>query len=182
MFPVIDISLTSRKQKFLEGLLVSCRFLVSKHFCGTDPGFKALEPLTWGEKCAMLQCVKCPGFTLQCPEHRASTIVLLPQRSTKFCELKKKRIHIYRAAVQWDGYQAALASLRPGDCLIVVDYQMNGSVLHRDSTTGSHMGANTAQFAIYPAFLALCLPDGSVVRGGIIFLSKDTKHDQHQVK
>ena len=59
---------------------------------------------------------------------------------------------------------------------------MNGSVLHRDSTTGSHMGANTAQFAIYPAFLALCLPDGSVVRGGIIFLSKDTKHDQHQVK
>ena len=59
---------------------------------------------------------------------------------------------------------------------------MNGSILHQDSTTSSHMGTNTAQFAIYPAFIAVGLPDGTVARGGIIFLSTDLKHDRHQVK
>ena len=90
--------------------------------------------------------------------------------------------HIYRAACQWRAYQADLDSLQPGHLTMVVDYQMNGTILHKDSTTSSHMGANTAQFCIYPAFLAMRLTDGRVVRGGIIFLSRDTKHDRHQVK
>ena len=135
-------------------------------------------------------------------------MVPLSQWCTKFCEIKQKKIHslftesvslstlvkqfnsdlmklsghIYRAACQWSAYQADVDSLQPGHLTMVVDYQMNGTILHKNSTTSSHMGANTAQFCIYPAFLAVRLTDGRVVRGGIIFLSWDTKHDRHQVK
>ena len=78
--------------------------------------------------------------------------------------------------------QVNLLHLRPGYLLTVCDYQMNGSVLHVNSTTSSKMGANTTQFAIYPVYLVLCLPDGTLVRGGMVFLSRDLKHDRHQVE
>ena len=72
-------------------------------------------------------------------------------------------------------------SIKPGDLLYVCDYQMNGTVLHVDSTTTSKMGANTCQFCIYPVFVMVGLVDGAVVRGGVIFLSRDLKHDWRQV-
>ena len=77
--------------------------------------------------------------------------------------------------------QVNLCHLRPGYLILIQDYQMNGTVLHVDSTTSSNMGANTTQFAIFPVYLVLCLPDGTLVRGGMIFLSRDLKHDRHQV-
>ena len=64
---------------------------------------------------------------------------------------------------------------------MVVDYQQNGLVLHRDATTSSHMGANTSHFAIYPVYLEVGLPGETVACGGIIWLSSDLKHDREQV-
>ena len=58
---------------------------------------------------------------------------------------------------------------------------MNGSVLHVDPTTSAKMGANTVQFCIYPVYVIFGLEDGTVVKGGFIFLSRDLKHDRHQV-
>ena len=72
-------------------------------------------------------------------------------------------------------------SIKQGDLLYVCDYQMNGTVLHVDSTTTSKMGANTCQFCIYPVYVMLGLADGAVARGGVIFLSRDLKHDWRQV-
>ena len=196
-----------RKNGLLKDCPNSCRFIASKPLCSSNPEFKQLAALTWREECATGQCSECPDFTLVCPEERVDVVVQLPQWKKKFCEIKAKAIHslftepvtlsslvklfneqlgklsahIYRAAWQWEGYQLTLATLRPGCILMVVDYQMNGTILHKNSSTSSNMGANTAQFCIYPVYLAVCLSDRRVIRGGIIFLSKDLKHDRHQV-
>ena len=196
------------KHGFLSNCLNSCGYLCSLPLCSSGPEFQHMSPVTWEEKCATGHCTHCPFFTLMCPQDKEDTVVPLSQWCTKFCEIKQKNIHslftesvslstlvkqfnsdlmklsghIYRAACQWSAYQADLDSLQPGHLTMVVDYQMNGTILHKNSTTSSHMSANTAQFCIYPAFLAMRLTDGRVVRGGIIFLSRDTKHDRHQVK
>ena len=59
---------------------------------------------------------------------------------------------------------------------------MNGSVVHVDAPTSSVMGPNMVQFAIGPVYAVIGLQDGTVVKGGIIFLSRDLKHDRHQVR
>ena len=60
----------------------------------------------------------------------------------------------------------------------VCDYQMNGTVLHVDSTTTSKMGASACQFCIYLVYVMVELDDGAV----IIFLSRDLKHEWRQVE
>ena len=149
----------------------------------------------------------CPDYKLICPEETKETMVLLPQWCTKMCDIKKKKInslfnlpmklddivkkynetirglagHIYRASRQWEAFKVSSKSLKVGHVLMVVDYQQNGSVLHRDATTSSHMGANTSHFAIYPVYLEVGLPGETVACGGIIWLSSDLKHDREQV-
>ena len=196
------------KQELLLDVINSCRYIAAISLCTTDPTFNPLAPLTWKERCVTGNCPDCPDYSLTCPEDKQDIVVPLSQWKTKHCELKKKKIHslftepivlpelvnmfntnlrklsnhIYCAARQWEAYQAGLASLKPNTIMTVCDYQMNGTVLHKESTTSSHMGANTAQFAIYPVFLAVGKPDGSVSQGGMIFLSSDLKHDRHQVE
>ena len=195
------------KQEILQNTLSSCRFLSAQSICSTSPSFSALDPLTWSERCVVGDCQECPSLAATCPQEKQGVQVELAQWQTKFCEIKQKKIHslfstaislqalvtkfnagvsrmtghVYRAARVWDTYKTNLASIKPGDLLYVCDYQMNGSVVHVDATTSSKMGANTVQFCIYPVYVVFGLPDGTVVRGGFVFLSRDLKHDRNQV-
>ena len=195
-----------QKAGLLQDCPASCRYIASLPLCKSGADFSQMAALTWGEACATGRCLQCPGYTLTCP--LPAPMVALPQWKTKLCEIKGKQIyslftetmslqevvalfnkqlprlssHIYTAARQWEAYQADLATLKPGHMGIVVDFQMNLNILHYDSTTTSHMGAHTSAAACYPSYINVGLADGTVAKGGIIFLSRDLKHDRHQVK
>ena len=50
-----------------------------------------------------------------------------------------------------------------------------------DSTTSSHMGANTRAFMIYPSDVRAKDMAGFVHNLGIVFISLDLVHDKYQV-
>ena len=50
-----------------------------------------------------------------------------------------------------------------------------------ESTTSSHMGANTRTFAMFPMWITGKNMEGDVFKIAFIFISKDLGHDKHQV-
>ena len=58
---------------------------------------------------------------------------------------------------------------------------INVQMFFADSTTSSHMGANTRAFMIYPSHVRAKDMAGFVHNLGIVFISLDLVHDKHQV-
>ena len=50
-----------------------------------------------------------------------------------------------------------------------------------NSTISSMMGPNSVQVCIYPVYGFAGMEDWVILKGGIIFLSRDVRHDCHQV-
>ena len=197
-----------RKCGLLMDTLNSTRAMGAKRVCSSTPGFYSLKVLSWGEKCGLGKCEKCPKWELQVPEGQSEEVVTVSLWGDQMCPIKGKKIHgrwpktmslgdlvksfnsdlakltshLYVAYRQWSGWKLVCSSLQPGQVGTQEDFQMNVGMVLSESTTSSHMGANSRDFMMYPETLRGITPAGEPFEGALIFISTDLNHDRSQVQ
>ena len=188
--------------------LCSTRVMGARRVCSSTPGFDPRQLLSWGEECGLGRCQVCPKWELQVPEGWGEEVVTVSLWGDQMCPIKGKKVHgrwpktmslaelvqsynsdlgaltshLYVAYRQWSAWKVASTSLQPGQVCSQEDYQMNVSMVLTESTTSSHMGANSRDFMMFPKTVRGVTPAGEPFEGAIIYISKDLNHDRCQVQ
>ena len=126
-----------------------------------------------------------------CPVKKKSIHALFPFTMTikELAERFDKQLpditsHIYRAGRQWAACKTNAQNLVPlKQILTIEDYQMNLEIVHVEATTSSFFSGNTLQIGCYPVMIKYRMEEDSpTLKGGVVFITEDIKHDFHQVE
>ena len=92
------------------------------------------------------------------------------------------RLHIYTAHKQWKAHEILRSNLVPGSIITIEDYQMNLEVSYGEAPTSVSYSANKISVAMYPLCVEYLNDEGTLCKGGIVFLSEDKLHDHQQIE
>ena len=96
--------------------------------------------------------------------------------------LPNLRLHIYTAHKQWKAHEILRSSLVPGSIITIEDYQMNLEVNYGEALSSVAYSANKISVAMYPLCVEYLNNEGTLCKGGIVFLSEDKLHDHQQIE
>ena len=171
----------------------SCRGVAFATMC-PSPAADPMDPLTWDPHCAMGECDKCPGLSVEKGDNIATQVDVHVWRRgiagvdatgkekeifTLFLDvmtvddaiksLEKMAVmmktHILVAYKQWEFNRNIITKLTPLDSLVTVeDYQQNAEIALDESPTETNFGKNKIQLAIYPIHCAFKLTQDGPVQ------------------
>ena len=83
---------------------------------------------------------------------------------------------------QWHAHNALRNNLDLQSIITIEDYQQNLLVEYREALTSMAYSSNKTTVVLYPLCVEYLDTDGSLCKGGIVFLSDDKKHDHQQIE
>ena len=90
--------------------------------------------------------------------------------------------HIATSHRQWHAHDVLRNNLDFQSIITIGDYQQNLLVEYREAPTSMAYSSNKTSVASYPLCVEYLDSDGSLCKGGIVFLSDDKKHDHQQIE